>query len=115
MHKAVGTAVIKSTLGFLPKTAAEIGAKQAGMIAAEIKSFTLALKGTKGFNDAQVTKGGASVKEFDAYTLESKKHKGLYACGELLDVDGACGGFNLAFAFASGRAAGQNAAKKGNF
>ncbi|MBQ3603048.1 MAG: aminoacetone oxidase family FAD-binding enzyme [Clostridia bacterium] len=115
MHKAVGTAVIKSALGFLPKAAAEIGAKQAGIIAAEIKNFTLALKGTKGFNDAQVTKGGASVKEFDAHTLESKKHKGLYACGELLDVDGACGGFNLAFAFSSGRAAGQNAAKKCSF
>lgn len=111
VHKAIGTAVIKSALGFLPKTAKEIGTKQAGMIAAELKNFALILKGTKGFNDAQVTKGGASVKEFDAFTLESRKNKGLYVCGELLDVDGSCGGFNLAWAFASGRAAGKNAAQ----
>ena len=110
MHKAIGTAVIKSALGFLPKTAAEIGTKQAGIIAAEIKNFALILKGTKGFNDAQVTKGGAAVKEFDAHTMESERHNGLYACGEILDVDGACGGFNLAFAFASGRLAGHSAA-----
>lgn len=110
VHKAVGTAVIKAALGFLPKNSKEIGTKQAGMIAAELKNFALILKGTKGFNDAQVTKGGANVKEFDAFTLESKKNKGLYVCGELLDVDGSCGGFNLAWAFASGRAAGQSAA-----
>lgn len=110
VHKAIGTAVIKSALGFLPKTAKEIGTKQAGMIAAELKNFALILKGTKGFNDAQVTKGGAAVREFDAFTLESKKHQGLYVCGELLDVDGSCGGFNLAWAFASGRAAAKNAA-----
>lgn len=110
VHKAIGTAVIKSAIGAMPKTAKEIGTKQAGIIATELKNFTLALKGTKGFNDAQVTKGGASVKEFDPFTLESIKHKGLYVCGELLDVDGACGGFNLAWAFASGRAAGHSAA-----
>ncbi len=110
--KAVGTAVIKSALGFLPKAAKEIGTKEAGKIAAELKNFVLELKGTKGFNDAQVTKGGANVREFDAYTLESKKHSGLYVCGELLDVDGACGGFNLSWAFASGRAAGNAAAKQ---
>lgn len=109
VHKAVGTAVIKAALGFLPKTSKEIGTKQAGMIASELKNFALILKGTKGFNDAQVTKGGANVKEFDAFTLESKKNKGLYVCGELLDVDGSCGGFNLAWAFASGRAAGYSA------
>ena len=111
IHKAIGTAVIKSALGFLPKTAGEIKPKQAAIIAAELKNFTLAVTGTKSFNDAQVTKGGADVNEFDSRTMMSKKADGLFACGEVLDVDGACGGFNLAWAFASGRLAGKNAAK----
>lgn len=109
--KALSTAITKSALGYLPKSAAEIGKKQAKRIAEEMKSFTVALKGTKSFSDAQVTKGGADVSQFNKETLESKLYQGLYACGEILDVDGACGGFNLAWAFTSGRAAGKNAAR----
>lgn len=108
--KALSAAITKAALGYLPKSTAEIGEKQAKRIAEEMKSFTVALKGTKSFSDAQVTKGGADVSQFNEETLESKKCHGLYACGEILDVDGACGGFNLAWAFASGRAAGKNAA-----
>ena len=108
--KALGTAVIKSALGFLPKTAKEITEESAKKIALELKGFTLTLKGTKSFNDAQITKGGADVRQFDAHTMMSKTVANLYACGEILDVDGACGGFNLAWAFASGRLAGKNAA-----
>lgn len=111
VHKAIGTAAIKSSLGFTPQTAGEIKPKQAAIIAAELKDFRLRVTGTKSFNDAQVTKGGADVSEFDGRTMMSKKHSGLFACGEVLDVDGACGGFNLAWAFASGRLAGENAAK----
>ncbi len=111
IHKAIGTAAIKSSLGFMPKTAGEIKPKQAAIIAAELKDFRLKVTGTKSFNDAQVTKGGADVSEFDSKTMMSKKHSGLFACGEVLDVDGACGGFNLAWAFASGRLAGETAAK----
>ncbi len=112
VHKAIGTSVIKSALGFLPKTAGEIKPKQAAIIASALKNFTLTVTGTKSFNDAQVTKGGADVSEFDSRTMMSKKCDGLFACGEVLDVDGACGGFNLAWAFASGRLAGENAAKR---
>ncbi len=111
IHKAIGTTAIKSALGFMPKTAGEIKPKQAAIIAAELKDFRLKVAGTKSFNDAQVTKGGADVSEFDSRTMMSRKHSGLFACGEVLDVDGACGGFNLAWAFASGRLAGENAAK----
>ena len=112
VHKAIGTAAIKYALGFMPKTAGEINRKQAAIIAAELKDFRLKVAGTKSFNDAQVTKGGADVSEFDNKTMMSKKHSGLFACGEVLDVDGACGGFNLAWAFASGRLAGETAAKE---
>ncbi len=108
--KALSGVIIKSALGYLPKSVAEIGEKQAQKIAEEIKNFTLELKGTKSFNDAQITLGGADVSQFNCTTLESKKIRGLYACGEILDVDGACGGYNLAWAFASGRTAGHSAA-----
>lgn len=111
IHKAIGTAAIKASLGFLPKTAGEISGKQAAVIAATLKDFRLNVTGTKGFNDAQVTSGGADIKEFDNRTMMSKKVSNLFACGEVLDVDGACGGFNLAWAFASGRLAGRSAAE----
>ncbi len=111
IHKAIGTAAIKAALGFLPKTAGEIKPKQAAIIAATLKDFRLSVTGTKSYNDAQVTRGGADVSEFDNGTMMSKKVNNLYACGEVLDVDGACGGFNLAWAFASGRLAGKSAAE----
>ncbi|MBO4601349.1 MAG: aminoacetone oxidase family FAD-binding enzyme [Bacilli bacterium] len=59
-----------------------------------------------GFENAQVTSGGIDLKEIDAETLESLKEKNLYFCGEILDVDGACGGYNLSFAWISGLLAG---------
>lgn len=111
IHKAIGTAAIKAALGFLPKTAEEIKPKQAAIIAATLKDFRLRVTGTKSYNDAQVTRGGADVSEFDNTTMMSKKVNNLFACGEVLDVDGACGGFNLAWAFASGRLAGKSAAE----
>ena len=61
---------------------------------------------TKSFDEAQVTAGGVSCDEFDPRTMESRIVKGLFAAGEVLDVDGDCGGYNLMFAFASGLIAG---------
>lgn len=55
-----------------------------------------------GFDNAQVTSGGIDLKEVNLETLESLKEPGLYFCGEILDVDGACGGYNLSFAWISG-------------
>lgn len=71
------------------------------------KAFRLKLTGTQGFSRAQVTRGGAAVDEFDPKRLASNKIKGLYACGEVLDVDGACGGYNLQWAWSSGLLAGR--------
>ena len=59
-----------------------------------------------GFDNAQVTSGGIDLKEVNLDTLESLKVKGLYFCGEVLDVDGACGGYNLSFAWITGLIAG---------
>ncbi len=69
--------------------------------------FRLPVKGTEGFDHAQVTAGGLRTEEFDPATLESRLVPGLFACGELLDVDGDCGGYNLQWAWASGRLAGR--------
>lgn len=65
-------------------------------------NYQLEVYGTRGFEYAQVTAGGADCSEFSPKTMESKKIHGLYASGEVLNVDGDCGGFNLMFAFASG-------------
>jgi predicted flavoprotein YhiN len=60
-----------------------------------------------GFEKAMVTRGGVSLKEVDPNTLESKLIKGLYFCGEVLDLDGPCGGYNLQWSFSSGALAGE--------
>ena len=70
--------------------------------------FTLSVKGVKGFDSAQVTAGGIAVDTFDPVTMESHLAPGVHAAGEVLDVDGDCGGFNLMFAFGSGLLAGTN-------
>ena len=69
--------------------------------------FRLKLLGTEGFDQAQVTAGGLRTGEFDPRTMESRLVPGFYACGEVLDIDGDCGGFNLQWAWASGRLAGR--------
>ncbi len=76
-------------------------------LAAAICSLRLPVTGTRGFAQAQVTAGGIATVGFDPATLQSRLCPGLYAAGEVLDVDGDCGGFNLMFAFASGLLAGQ--------
>ena len=76
-------------------------------IAQTIKAFSLPIIGNMGMDQAQVTAGGIRTDEFDPNTLESKLQPGLYACGEVLDIDGDCGGLNLQWAWSSGRLAGQ--------
>ena len=66
-----------------------------------MKNFTLEVGGSLGFDYAQVTKGGVSADEV-GMDLQSKKTPNLYFAGEVLDVDGDCGGYNLTWAFTSG-------------
>ncbi len=66
-----------------------------------VKNYKIEISETLGFDGAQVTKGGIKVKDFNPLTLESKFEKGLYATGEVLDIDGDCGGYNLNWAFCS--------------
>ena len=76
-----------------------------------LKKYRVKILETTGFKNAQVTAGGVSLDEVNIETLESKIVKGLYFSGEVLDVYGECGGFNLQWAWASGHIAGENAAK----
>ena len=77
-----------------------------------IKEFSLPIMQTKDFSMAQVTAGGVALSGINPKTMESKLQKGLYLTGELLDVDGTCGGYNLQFAFATGILAGLAASKR---
>lgn len=67
------------------------------------------ISGSKSFKDAQVTAGGINTDEIDSSTMESKLVEGLYFAGEIVDIDGDCGGFNLQWAWSSGYIAGENA------
>lgn len=77
-----------------------------------IKSFEISLTEPMGMDHAQVTAGGILTEEFDDKTMQSKLASGLFACGEVLDIDGDCGGYNLQWAWSSGRLAGASAAKE---
>jgi len=66
----------------------------------------LHVNGHEGFEKAMITRGGVSLKEIDPKTMQSKLTKGLYFCGEVVDLDGPCGGYNLQWSFSSGYLAG---------
>ncbi len=77
-------------------------------IVKRIKYFKFEVNGSRGYKGAEVVAGGVDTKEINPLTMESKKHKGLYFTGEVLDVDGDRGGFNLHFAWVCGLRAGES-------
>jgi predicted Rossmann fold flavoprotein len=79
-------------------------------LSALLKNWTFKATGSQSWHDAQVAAGGISVDEVNAESLESLRQPGFYLCGEVLDVDGDCGGFNLQWAWSSGWVAGRHAA-----
>ncbi len=91
----------------LDRPVAALSQRDYAGLARVLADFSLAVDGVRGFESAQVTAGGVPPGEFYPETLESRLQKGLYAVGEVLDVDGDCGGFNLMFALASGLLAGR--------
>ena len=86
--------------------------KDLNKIASAIKDFDFDVKAFYDFDRAQVTIGGLDVKEVVQETLEARKVSRLYVCGEVLNVDGDCGGFNLQWAWSSGYVVGNAIAKK---
>lgn len=113
LNKRVGQAVLKKVgIAPLSRLSGTLSDKEIKSLVEEIKTLKLKITGTASWNNAQVTKGGASVKEFNSVTMESELVEGLYACGEILDIDGDCGGYNLQWAWSSGYLAGLNASRE---
>ncbi|MDD2383046.1 MAG: NAD(P)/FAD-dependent oxidoreductase [Sulfurospirillaceae bacterium] len=99
----------------LPKSilnASMLGMKEIKKLAYALKHISLHVNDTKGFGSAEVTAGGVDVREINPESFESKIVKNLYFSGEVLDVDGDCGGYNLHFAWASGFVAGNAIGKR---
>lgn len=90
--------------------AAHLGAPQRDSIVELLAGWPLEVRRTEGFDSATVTRGGVKLKEVEPHTLASRLLDGLYFAGEVLDLDGPCGGFNLQWAFSSGYLAGASAA-----
>lgn len=86
-----------------------IAEQEAVVLAMVSESFGLTVKGIADPKQAQVMRGGYVTKAFDPYTMECRKHEGLYVTGEALDIDGRCGGYNLHWAWTSGILAGRAA------
>lgn len=92
------------------KAAGELTDKEQEMLRLVCTSFEVRISACNGFDRAQVCCGGVDTKEADPRTMESRLVPGLYLAGELLDVDGACGGYNLQWAWTSGYLAGTHSA-----
>ena len=86
----------------------ELTDKEKSALSSDLIGFRLEIVGNKGFESSQVSSGGIPLKEININTMESVYQKGLYIVGELLDVDGECGGYNLGFAWLSGILAGED-------
>ncbi|MBN2248640.1 MAG: aminoacetone oxidase family FAD-binding enzyme [Coriobacteriia bacterium] len=107
LHTRIAQAVLRAAEVPLDASAASLDARA---LARLLKDFRLAITGTGDAAQAQVTRGGARLDGFDPSTMESRLAPGVFAAGEVLDVDGRCGGFNLHWAWASGIVAGRRAA-----
>lgn len=110
LHKRLGNIISRrSGIEKLSYKVKDLNSQIIWQMVSNIKEFKLEITGTKGFNNAQVTAGGIPTCEFENTTLESKIVKGLYCCGEILDIYGDCGGYNLQWAWSSGRLAARSA------
>jgi len=112
INKKLGQFLSKvSGIEKLSKPVKDLNDSEIRKLCTVLKKYRIKILETTGFKNAQVTAGGVSLDEVNTETLESKIVKGLYFSGEVLDVYGECGGFNLQWAWASGYIAGENSAK----
>ena len=115
------TGILHNRLGRVLTRAAGVKGKQlvrqlsdqeTRQVCRAVKALEIGLTEPMGMDSAQVTAGGVLTGQFDPMTMESRLVPGLYACGEVLDIDGDCGGYNLQWAWSSGRCAGLHAGKE---
>lgn len=95
---------------FNQRRVADLIAEEVARIVDVLTDWRFRIRGTKGWPNAQVTAGGVATREIDESTMESKLVPGLFFAGEIVDIDGQCGGFNLQWAWSSGFVAGRQAA-----
>ncbi len=107
-HKKLSDLWIKQSCLPRGKAAGDMTAEEIKKLVRLIKNFRLRVTSTNSYEHAQVCRGGIDTAEVDENTLESRYVPGLYFAGEILDVDGMCGGYNLQWAWASGYVAGKN-------
>ena len=112
VNKRLGQMLIKWIIGLsLNEPSEALTDSQLSDLASALTGWTLEITGTQGFDQAQVTAGGVKTEDVNPHTMESLLADGLYLTGELLDIDGDCGGYNLQWAWASGLVAGKSCAR----
>ncbi len=111
LHKKLIPVLLKETGIGKDRTSSSLKDREIRAMVQFLKNWTLPITGHGGFQNAQVTSGGIHGSEIGT-DLQSKRFPGLYAAGEVIDIDGDCGGFNLQWAFSSGYVAGTHAAQE---
>ena len=111
LHNRLGRVLTKAAGVRSGQEISELHDEELTAVCHAVKAFEVPLTEPLGMDSAQITAGGVLTAGFDDKTMESKTVPGLYACGEVLDIDGDCGGYNLQWAWSSGRVAGLHAGK----
>ncbi len=109
LHNRLGRILTQAAQVRGNRPSSELTDLEISSICEAVKGFEVSLTETLGMDSAQVTAGGILTSEFCPETMESRLVPGLYACGEVLDIDGDCGGYNLQWAWSSGMIAGMSA------
>ena len=112
LHNRLGRVLAKCAGLAMDAKGLRLGDGELDALCRCVKQLEIPLTEPMGMNHAQVTAGGIMTEDFDSGTMESRLVQGLYACGEVLDIDGDCGGYNLQWAWSSGRLAGDSAGKE---
>ena len=112
LHNRLGRVLTKAAGVKGKQFVRELDDSELDEVCRTVKSFEIPLTEPMGMDHAQVTAGGLLTEQFDPQTMESRLVPGLYACGEVLDIDGDCGGYNLQWAWSFGRCAGLHAGKE---
>ena len=113
LHKRVASAILKDCkISDKTRKTATLSKKEINLLSSTLKDWRFTPSKLSSFDNAQVTAGGVVAEEINFSSMESKKYKDLFIIGELLDIDGICGGYNLHWAWISGIIAGENIIKK---
>jgi predicted Rossmann fold flavoprotein len=108
--RLIPVVLMEAGINDMGRPVANLSAKEQERIIDILTDWRFKIRGTRSWPSAQVTAGGVDTKEINQDTMESKLVEGLFFAGEIIDIDGQCGGFNLQWAWSSGYIAGQNAA-----